>query len=149
MSVNEITIPGERSIRDIEDENLLDDLLKENLIPDPDVIDAAIETALIAKNISPMGDKIANLNDEGRRELNNAGADLKTASKVLGSLMGSSDDKIALGAAKFVFERHAGKLDSAKEVSDHGIVINIGQQLINNNQGSIFNPDPVVRKQIA
>lgn len=128
------------------DSSELDALLAEHLIPEE--VENRIERALDAKDISPRGEKLSNLNDEGRRALDSSGATLKTAATTLSELLHSDDEKTKLNAAKFIFERHSGKLDGNKENSDHGIVINIGNQQINNNQGSIFNPDPV-RTQVA
>lgn len=113
-------------------------------------IEGAIEKVLEDSNLSTSGEKVKDLNDRGRNALNSVGATIRTASMALVELLDSGDEKTRLNAAKFIFERHSGRLDNTKEANEGGVVINIlgGQQVITPGQPSLFNPSPV-RKDIS
>jgi len=109
---------------------------KESLV---DAFDEVIEEKGISKKT-----EVTNLNDLGRKALDKAGASLNASAYALADLLNSNDDDLKFKAAKFILERHSGRLDNTKEDSDSKVIINIvgGQQVIQAGQPSMFNPYP-------
>lgn len=96
-------------------------------------IDGILDNIIDSKGLTLSGDKNENLNDQGRRSLDFAGATLDRSSEVLADLLHSKNDKTRFQAAKFIHERHAGRLSDSKDESKAGINV-----LILNKDGNPF-----------
>lgn len=110
-------------------------------------IDDAIEDVIDERNLTLAGLKYEedSLNDAGRRSLNKHNASLDESSKVLGKLLYADDEKVRLQAAKFIHERHAGRLDGNKSDGTPKIVFNIaGGVNLDPSKPSFLNPRPKV-----
>jgi len=111
-----------------------------------DNVDDVIEDVIDDKGLTLSGEKndADGLNNLGRRSLNKNGATLDASSKVLTGLLNSRDDKVKLQAAKFVHERHAGRLEGAKNDGAPKIVFNILSEevKIDPAKPSFLNPKP-------
>lgn len=126
------------------------DIYDDYELEDEDFLGEAIEDALEEKQLTPSGDKNDALNDLGRYSLNKNGASLDRTSKVLAELLDSSDEKIKFQTAKFLHERHAGRLDNSKEHGTPTIIFNvIGGQGITPGKPSFLNPNPKVIETTA
>jgi hypothetical protein len=108
--------------------------------------DEALEDVIDSRGLTLSGDKndADGLNNIGRRSLNKNGATLDASSKVLQKLLFSSDDKVALQSAKFIHERHAGRLEGNKDDAAPKIVFNIISEhvAIDPRKPSFLNPSP-------
>jgi len=110
-------------------------------------IDDAIEDVIDERNLTLSGARNDDdsLNDAGRRSLNKNGATLDESSKVLKNLLYADDDKVRLQAAKFVHERHSGRLDGNKSDGTPKIVFNIaGGVNLDPSKPSFLNPKPKI-----
>lgn len=110
-------------------------------------IDDAIEDVIDERNLTLSGARNDDdsLNDTGRRSLNKHGASLDESSKVLGKLLYADDEKVRFQTAKFLHERHAGRLDGGKSDGAPKIILNIsGGVNLDVSKPSFLNPRPKV-----
>lgn len=109
-------------------------------------LDETLEDVIDENGLTLSGEKneVDDLNDKGRRNLNKNGATLDESSKVLKTLLHSHEDKIRFQAAKFIHERHAGRLEGSKSDGAPKIIFNFLGDGVNSDptKPSFLNPKP-------